>query len=60
MNLKLLFHIFQVLLRQLRFHQLLIEHGCLHVSLPHENDVEGEVAFWQAGMKRIIRVGVSA
>ena len=44
----------------IRFHQLLIEHGCLHIAVPHPNDVHGEVAYWTAGVKRIIQARVSA
>jgi uncharacterized protein YcbK (DUF882 family) len=44
----------------LRFHQLLLEHGCLHISVPNQNDILGEVAFWNLGVKKIIRAGLSA
>ena len=44
----------------IRFHQLLIENGCLHIAQPHPNDVQGEVAYWNAGVKQILRAGVSA
>lgn len=30
----------------IRFHQLLLEHGCLHISTPYEMDAVGEVAIW--------------
>ena len=44
----------------IRFHQLLIEHGCLHIALPHPNDLHGEVAYWNAGVKQVIQARVSA
>lgn len=37
------------------FGQLLIENGCLHISLPRENSPCGEVAYWDKGKKTIIR-----
>ncbi len=42
----------------IRFNQLLIENECLHISLPYENTVLGEVAYWNAGEKEIIRARV--
>ncbi len=39
----------------IRFNQLLIENGCLHIALPYENTLHGEVAYWNAGVKTIIR-----
>ena len=40
------------------FGQLLIEYGCLHISLPKENGPNGEVGFWDKGKKTIIREAV--
>ena len=37
-----------------KFHQLLIEPGCLHVGLYRPGAPNGEVAFWSAGSKSII------
>lgn len=42
---------------EIRFHQLLIENACLHISLPKEEGPNGEVAFWDSGRKTIIRAG---
>ena len=39
----------------IRFRQLLIENGCLHISLPKEEDLNGEVAYWDKGKKTIMR-----
>lgn len=41
---------------QIKFRQLLIEGGCLHISLPNDG-LNGEVAYWNAGTKKIIRAG---
>jgi hypothetical protein len=37
---------------------LLIEYGCLHISLPKENGKNGEVGFWDKGKKTIMREAV--
>lgn len=42
----------------IQFGQLLIEYGCLHISLPKENGKNGEVGFWDKGKKTIIREAV--
>lgn len=42
----------------IKFGQLLIENGCLHISLPKENGPNGEVAYWDKGQKTIIRESV--
>lgn len=35
----------------IKFRQLLIESGCLHISLPTEDGPNGEVAYWDKGIK---------
>jgi hypothetical protein len=40
------------------FGQLLIENGCLHISLPKKNGPNGEVAYWDKGNKTIMREAV--
>ncbi len=42
---------------EIKFRQLLIEGGCLHISLPKPTGPNGEVAYWNAGTKKIIRAG---
>jgi hypothetical protein len=42
----------------IKFHQLLIERGCLHVGLPKPNMPNGEVAYWYAGEKNVMRQAV--
>jgi len=44
----------------IRFNQLLIEAGCLHMGLPYANTVHGEVAYWHAGRKVVMRERLSA
>lgn len=46
-----------IMASKIQFRQLLIEHGCLHISLPTEEGPNGEVAFWEAGNKVIIKPG---
>jgi hypothetical protein len=40
------------------FRQLLIERGCLHISLPGMTLPNGEVAYWDKGNKTIMREAV--
>jgi hypothetical protein len=45
----------KILNSDIKFHQLLIEGGCLHISLPHDGEIAGEVAYWEDGQKQVIR-----
>ena len=40
-----------------KFGQVLIEAGCIHISLPRGHD-DGEVAYWHPGAKQVWRPGV--
>lgn len=46
-----------IMASKIEFRQLLIENGCLHISLPTEEGPNGEVAHWDKGVKVIIRAG---
>jgi zinc D-Ala-D-Ala carboxypeptidase len=55
-ELKKAFHL--IASSRINFHQLLLEHGCIHISHPEEGDMLGEVGYWEGGKKTVIREAV--